>query len=406
MRIRPTRILVWLVLAGVGAAFYFAFQPKPAEADFATVARGPLRVTLDEEGQTRVRDRYIVSAPLDGRVLRINHEPGDAVRGRSTVLARFLPNTPGFLDARRRAEAEAVVRTREASVERARVDLDRARVEKDHYASELKRFENLHSNGLLSDDRLESARLQAESAEEQVRAAESGITVALADLDRARTGLIEATTPIQEGQGNVIEIRSPITGVVLQRLRESEAVVPSGEALLEIADPDKLEIVSDMLSTDAVQIRPGFPVLIEQWGGDRTLRGTVRLVEPFGFTKISALGVEEQRVNVVVDFDDVRDAWQALGDGYRVEVRVVIWEEDDVLKVPSSSLFRHLAEWAVYRVESVDGVQTAELRTVSIGQRNAREVQIVGGLQEGERVIEYPGDQIEDGAEVTERTQG
>lgn len=400
MKIRPTRIIVWLVVAGVATAFYFAFQPRPEQADFVTVVRGTLRVTLDEEGQTRVRERYMVSAPLAGRVLRIDHEPGDAVRGGVTVVATFLPSNPNFLDRRARAEAEALVKTSEVSIGRSRVELDRAVAEKDHAVAELARHENLHREGLLSDERLESARLRAETAREAVRAAESSIAVAESELERARSSLIQASA-VQVSEENVIALRSPITGVVLQRLRESEAVVPSGEPLLEVADPEKLEIVSDMLSTDAVQINPGDSVQIEQWGGERILRGTVRRVEPFGFTKISALGVEEQRVNVIVDFDDVRDAWQALGDGYRVEIRVVIWEEGNVLKVPTSTLFRDGERWAVY---TVDELEKATLRLVEIGQRNAREAQVLGGLQEGDLVIAYPGDQIQEGVEVVART--
>lgn len=405
MTIRPTRILVWLAVAGVAAALYFAFQPQPQEADLTAVTRGRLSVTLDEEGQTRVRDRYVVSAPLAGRVLRIHHEPGDEVRAGATVLARFLPSNPSFLDSRTRAEAEARVQTSQASVDRARVDLDRALAERSHATVELDRRERLHQEGLLSDDRLETARLRAETARESVRGAESGIVVAEAELEAARTSLIRAGESAN-ASGNAIALRAPITGVVLRRLRESESVVPSGEALLEIADPEKLEIVSDMLSTDAVRISQGDPVLIEQWGGDRTLRGTVRRVEPYGFTKISALGVEEQRVNVIVDFDDVRDAWQALGDGYRVEIRVVIWEEDNVLKVPSSSLFRTGDDWSVYAVQTDDEESVAELRVVEVGQRNAREAQILSGLSVGDQVIEYPGDQVQDGVEVVARSQG
>ena len=399
MKIRPTRVLVWLVLAGAGAALYFALQPKPLEADFATVVRGPLQVTLNEEGQTRVRDRYMVSAPLAGRVLRIEHEPGDAVSARTTVLAKFQPSSPEFLDTRTMAEAEARVNTSQATVDRARVDLDRALAERNHADSELERHENLHRDGLLADDRLETARLRAETAQEAVRAAESSITVAEAELARAKTSLIQAGAAPSPGS-QVITLRSPISGVVLQRLRESEAVVPSGEPLLEIADPDNLEIVSDMLSTDAVKISEGDKVLIEQWGGDRVLQGTVRRVEPYGFTKISALGVEEQRVNVIVDFDDVRDAWEALGDGYRVEIGVVIWEEVDVLKVPSSSLFRDGEQWAVF---IVDELGTASLRQIEIGQRNALEAQVVDGLRPGDQVIAYPGDEIADGVEVVPR---
>ncbi len=400
MKIRPTRILVWLIVAGAAAGFYFAFQPQPQEADFGQAARGRLIVTLDEEGETRVRDRYVVSAPLLGKVLRIELEPGDRVQAGSTVLARFQPTDPEFLDERALAEAEANVKTSEAAVNRTRVDLSRALAEEEHATSELRRYQRLHQDGLLADDRMEAVRLRKQTADETVRAAESSIAVAQAELERSRTALIRVDAARHEQRA--IDLKSPINGVVLRRLRESTSVVPAGEPLLEIADPEKLEIVSDMLSTDAVRIRPGHRVLIEQWGGDRTLTGRVRKVEPFGFTKISALGVEEQRVNVIVDFEDVREAWEALGDGYRVEIRVVIWEEDDVLKIPSSSLFRHGEKWAVY---TVDTLSLATLQEVEVGQRNAREAQVLKGLAEGDQVIAYPNDQIEAGVEVTPRSR-
>ena len=400
MKIRPTRILVWLIVAGAAAGFYFAFQPQPHEADFGQAARGRLIVTLDEEGETRVRDRYVVSAPLLGKVLRIELEPGDRVQAGSTVLARFQPTDPEFLDERALAEAEANVKTSEAAVNRTRVDLSRALAEEEHATSELRRYQRLHQDGLLADDRMEAVRLRKQTADETVRAAESSIAVAQAELERSRTALIRVDAARHEQRA--IDLKSPINGVVLRRLRESTSVVPAGEPLLEIADPEKLEIVSDMLSTDAVRIRPGHQVLIEQWGGDRTLTGRVRKVEPFGFTKISALGVEEQRVNVIVDFEDVREAWEALGDGYRVEIRVVIWEEDDVLKIPSSSLFRHGEKWAVY---TVDTLSLATLQEVEVGQRNAREAQVLKGLAEGDQVIAYPNDQIEAGVEVAPRSR-
>lgn len=399
MKIRPTAILIWLVLALAAAALYFALQPRPLEADFAEVSRGPLRITLDEEGETRVRDRYVVSAPLAGRVLRIEHEPGDRVRAASTVLARFLPTDPHLLDPRARAQAEAQVKTSESTLNRSRVELARAQSEREHAESELERHLKLHRDGLLAEDRLESARLRAATAVESERAAQSSIGVAQAQLERARASLIEAAGAAAPDKA-VVLLHAPIDGVVLRRIWESEAVVEAGEPLLELADPAKLEIVSDMLSTDAVKISLRDKVLIEQWGGERTLLGRVRRVEPYGFTKISALGVEEQRVNVVIDFDDPREAWEELGDGYRVEVRVVVWESDAVLKAPSSSLFRNGEAWAVY---VVDGQARALLREVEIGQRNAREVQILAGLQEGDRVIAYPGDQIASGIEVVAR---
>ena len=401
MALRPTRILVWLVVVAGAIAVGVALRPRPIPVDMETVARGSLRVTLDEEGKTRVRDRFLVSAPVAGRVLRIEHEPGDDVVANESALATFLPSDPTFLDARSRAEAEARMKAAEAALERARVEQARAAVEQEFAQSELERYVELDEADLIAKDQLESAELRAETSVEARRSAEFAVRTAEFELEVARASLLQATgNPAGRDPGDAaITLRSPIDGVVLQRLRESEAIVPAGEPLLEVADPTRLEIVSDMLSTDAVRITPGAAVLIEQWGGDHPLAGRVRLVEPYGFTKISALGVEEQRVNVIIDFEDVREAWEALGDGYRVEVRVVIWESDDVLKVPTSSLFRAGDAWAVFAVN--EGL--ASLREVTVGQRNSFEAEILDGLQTGDRVIAYPSDEIVNAVAVVER---
>ena len=399
MKIRPTRILVWLVLAAVAVGFYVAFRPRPAEVETARVVNGPLQVTLDEEGQTRVRDRYVVSAPLAARILRIELESGDPVRAHSTVLARLQPTQPQFLNTRSRAQAQAAVTSAESAVKQAHVERDRAIAERVYAASQLERHERLHENGLLADQRLDASRQRLVEANEAVRSAEAAIAVAEAELEQSRTGLIEASNG-GPGAEDAVLVRSPVDGVVLRRLRESEASVPAGEPLIEIGDPHKLEIVSDMLSMDAVRISEGDAVLIEQWGGEHNLHGTVRRVEPFGFTKISALGVEEQRVNVIVDFLDPEAAWEALGDGYRVEIRVVVWHAENVAKVPTSSLFRSREAWAVYRLGDDN---TARLTEVRIGERTAMEAQVLEGLSEGDRVIAYPSDQVEDGIEVLPR---
>ena len=399
MRIRATRILVWLILALVAAGFYYAFQPRPVDADVASAERGPLRISLDEEGQTRVRDRFMVSAPLAARILRIELEPGDTVRAGSTILARLQPTQPQFLTTRSRAQAEAGVARAESAVGQALVERDRVLAEQEYATTQLARDKRLHQNGLLAEQRLESSQQRFVEANEAVRAADAAIAVANADLEQARTNLIEASSG-RRAEGDAVVLRSPVDGVVLRRLRESEASVPEGEPLIEIGDPAKLEVVSDMLSMDAVRISAGDPVLIEQWGGDRSLRGVVRLVEPFGFTKISALGVEEQRVNVIVDFEDPRAAWEELGDGYRVEVRVIVWQSEDVLKVPTSSLFRSGENWAVY---ALGDDLTAQLREVRIGERTAMEAQLLEGLAAGERVVTYPSDRIEHGTEVAPR---
>ena len=400
MKIRPTQLLVWIVIAAVVALLVLALQPQPIEADFTKVLRGPLQITLDEEGKTRVRDRYMVSAPVAGRVLRIEHEPGDSVDAGRTVLARFYPSAPQLLDHRARAIAEGRVKSAEATLEKQRVELLRAQAEQRHARVEFERSEKMHADGLLAANRMDSVKLQVETTTELVHAATTGIKLAQRELETAQASLIQSGSA-SNSEISIMLLRSPINGVVLRRLQESEAVIQSGEPLVEVADPDKLEIVSDMLTTDAVQINPGDQVLIEQWGGEKTLLGRVRRIEPYGFTKISALGVEEQRVNVIIDFEDVQQAWEALGDGYRVEVRIVIWESNNVLKVPTGSLFRNGEQWAVYQPDA-EGLVV--LQEVKIGQRNAREAQVVEGLQEGATVIAYPSDKITEGIMVVERT--
>ncbi len=391
------RLLIWggtiVILIAIGVSL----APKPLPADFDRVTRGLLRVTIDEEGETRVRDRYVVSAPLAGRVLRIELEPGDPVIGGDTVLATFQPTDPVLLDARSRAEAEARAKAAEAALGRADADRDRALAELKKAESDLARVRKLAADKIVSTERLEAAELDHDTRQKAVRAAEFAVRTSAYDLEVARAALVEPGGASASRQP--ILLRSPIDGVVLKRLRESESVVPAGEPLLEVGDPADLEIVSDLLSTDAVKVRAGQKVLIEQWGGDAPLSGVVRRVEPSGFMKISALGVEEQRVNVVVDFADPRDAWQSLGDGFRVEVRIVTWEEDDVLIVPTSSLFRHQDGWAVFAVEEGH----AALRPVEIGQRNGLAAQVLGGLEDGQQVIVHPSDSIEDGVAVEER---
>ncbi len=386
--------LLVLVLLGV------ALRPQPLPADFAEVLTGPLRVTVDEEGETRVRDRYVVSAPVAGKVLRIRLEPGDPVVADETVLATFQPVDPTPLDDRSRSEAEARVKAAEAAVGRAEAQGESSRAELRFAEVEIERYERLAREQIISRQHLESTELELNTRREAVRAAEFQAASAEQELAAARASLLEVSSGEVSAGGSPIEIRSPVEGLVLRRLRESEAVVPVGEPLLEVADPTDLEIVSDLLSTDAVKVRPGAAVLIERWGGADELRGRVRRIEPSGFTKVSALGVEEQRVNVIVDFEDPREAWEALGDAYRVEVAIVVWERDSVIKVPTSSLFRDGDGWAVYAVEE----GTAVRRTVELGQRNGLEAEILAGLSEGERVIVHPSDKIEDGVAVAERS--
>jgi len=398
MAFRLKRPLWWLAGAAIVFAIGVALRPQPVPADFATVGHGSLMVTIDEEGETRVRDRFVVSAPVSGRVLRIGLEPGDPVRRGETVIASVQPALPPLLDRRARDEAEARVSAAQAAIDRARATRDRAQIERDLAWADVKRQRELDQGGLVSQERLESVQTGARALDEALRAAESGVRAAEYELQAARAALTD--TAGRRDTGPPVAVRAPVTGVVLRRLRESEAIVPAGEPLVELGDPQNLEVVADLLSTDAVRVPAGGRVLIEGWGGDRTLHGLVRRVEPSGFTKVSALGVEEQRVNVLVDFEDPAAAWQALGDGYRVEIRVILWERDDVLKVATNSLFRVGDQWAVYVVE--DG--RARRRSVRVGQRNGLEAEILSGLEAGEQIILHPGDLVQDGAAVAARS--
>jgi HlyD family secretion protein len=397
------RLIVWgLVGLVVVAMIVIAMWPQPVMVDMATVERGPMRVTLDHEGQTRVRDRFVVSAPVGGRVLRIQLEPGDRVEANQTALATFLPSAPAPLDARTRAQASARARAAAAALETARAQRERADAQHQFAVTERDRMRRLADEGAVSEQTRESAEAEARVQSRMLQAADASVQAALHDLEAANAALLDADGDATAGRGTQITLRSPIDGVVLRRLRESEAVVPPGEPLMEVADPDRLEVVADYLSADAVRMTPGMPVVIDRWGGGTELTGRVRRVEPAAFLKISALGVEEQRVWVVIDFEDARSAWQALGDGYRVETRVVVWERPDVVIAPTSALFRHAGGWAVFVVENGRAAQ----RPVEIGQRNGVSAEVTKGLEPGEKVVIHPPDAVSDGVRVSSRAGG
>jgi HlyD family secretion protein len=390
MRFLKNKKLIASVLV-VAAILAVAVWPESMEVSVVQAARGPMQVTVDEDGETRVRDRFLVTAPVSGQVQRIEIEPGDVVVRGKTLLARITPAEPPLIDPRTRSELQAAVDAATASVGQARAERQRAATALERARSTLRRQQELMKAGAIASDDLEAAETALATAEEGLRAAE--FTERRAEyesqLARARLSAPSAT-------GRSVDVLAPIDGTVLRRLRESEGVVPVGEPLLEIGEPGRMEIVADLLSTDAVRVSPGAEVLIEQWGGGHTLHGRVRRVEPSGFMKVSALGVEEQRVNVVVDFTDPKEAAR-LGDGYRVEVRVVLWKEDDVLKVPVGALFRQGDGWAVFVVEA----GRVRLQMVQLGQRNENEGQILDGLETGATLVLHPPDTLTDGARVT-----
>lgn len=388
-------VRIALVVIVLAAILVWAFSPAPVPADFAAAQKGVLEITVEDEGRTRVRDRYVVSAPVPGRMQRIELEPGDPVVGSKTVVARFAPTDPALLDVRTRAELEARARAAESAIGAARAERERLQSELTFAQSELKRARELLAAGAISLRELEDVERRVTTLQRAIESADFNVRTAGHQLEVTRASLRQT----RAGSVSTIPLYSPVSGVVLRLLQESARVVPTGEPLMEVGNLGDLEIVADFLSSAAVNVKAGQPVLIDQWGGDKPLRGRVRRVEPSGFTKISALGVEEQRVNVLIDFDEPREIRERLGDGYRVEARIIIWSKDNVLKVPTSSLFREGTDWAVYKV--VDSA--AQLQIVEVGQRGGLEAEVLSGLAEGDQVVVYPSDAIRPGVKLARR---
>jgi HlyD family secretion protein len=396
------RLLGWSLAAiGIVALLAVAFVPRAIPVDTGEVARQTLQVTVSQEGKTRVHDRYLVSAPVAGRVQRIELRPGDQVTGGRTVVATFVPAAPILLDARTHGEAAARALAAEAVVSQARATLAQAESQRQLAEIQRARIEQLFADALVSRAERDAADTDARSRTDAVRAARAAVAAAEHQLDAARAALLQASPGDGSNGRGALVLHAPVNGVVLRRLHESEAVVPAGEPLVEIADPADLEIVADYLSSDAVKIRDGMPALVDRWGGAGTLRGRVTRVEPYGFLKISALGVEEQRVNVIVALDDPRADWQALGDGYRVEVRAVLWQQAGVLTVPTSALFRRGEDWAVFVADS----GRARLRAVHVGHQTGVLAEVLDGLGEHDRVIVHPSDAVADGVRIAGRDE-
>ncbi|MBK7904685.1 MAG: HlyD family efflux transporter periplasmic adaptor subunit [Proteobacteria bacterium] len=348
-----------------------------------------------------MRDMFVVSAPLAGRMRRIELEAGDSVVAGETIVARIEPSDPSFLDRRSEAEVRAGIRASEAARAHAAAELRRAQAERDFAITELKRYEGLAASRTISQNDLESARRRASAtAEAAVDEAVAGLRVSESELEQAKARLMApGRSADRPADCDCITVRSPVSGSVLQVLAESEGIVASGTPLLEIGDPGKLEVVTDLLSTEAVKVRTGQRVLIERWGGDNALEGVVRQVEPCGFTKISALGVEEQRVKVVIDITESAEQWRTLGHGYRVEPRILLWESPDVLQLPLSALFRNGEEWAVF----VNRDGRARLQTVAIGHMNGIDAEVLKGVAAGDVVVVHPSDRVSDGARIQPR---
>jgi HlyD family secretion protein len=402
-------------LAAIAGVIGYGMWPAPVEADLASVTRGTVRETVDQDGKTRIRERYIVSAPLAGRLLRIGLDPGDPAVAGETLLASIEPRDPELLDARALSQAEANVKAAEARLQQMTPLLEETIANKEFADADLQRARDarVRSPQAVSESEIENKEMVARTRDALVRSARHALEIAQFELDQARAALL-SSKPAEENGGvqptgdkpyatpddmQHFNIRSPINGRVLRVFQESSAVVAAGTNLIEIGDPRDLEVEIDVLSRDAVKIVPGAQVLLEHWGGERPLNGSVRVVEPSAFTKISTLGVEEQRVNVIVDLLDPPNQRKSLGDGFRVEARIVVAQAENVLKTPTSALFRVGDDWAVFRVEN--GV--ARQRIVKLGLQNGLEAEVVEGLSEGDLVVTHPGDNIVDGIAVQAR---
>jgi HlyD family secretion protein len=389
--------LVAAVLLGLA----FAFRPRAVIVDMVTVDRGELVITVDDEGETRVHDVYVLSAPVAGHMRRIDLHAGDPVTALETIVAQIQPIDPAFLDPRTEAQARADVRAAQSARELAQAEVEQARAELEFAEREHSRATTLIKDGTISQRDLDTAERNKRMTTAALATAIAALDVRSYELERARAALVSPTqTTGSSDDCDCIAIRSPVNGRVLRILQQSEGVVAAGSPLIEIGNPRNLEIVVDLLSPDAVKVEPGQRVIIERWGGDAPLAGRVRLVEPSGYTKISALGIEEQRVNVVVDLTSDENEWQRLAHGYQVDVSIVLWESEDTLVVPLLALFRHGPDWSVF----ADADGRAELRKVQIGRRNSLDAEVLGGLEAGERVVLYPGDRVSAGVRIAERS--
>ena len=434
MRNLGSKLFVLLVVAAIVVGLGYAFVPEPVDADLVLVQRGDLMVTVDEDGKTRIREKYTVSAPLNGRIVRISLDPGDPVVAGKTLLTMIEPRDPELLDARTVAQTEARVKAAEAAWRQAEPQLEEARAAQALAESKLTRARQAARSKAIPQADLDDAEYESRLRSEEVRSARIAEEIFRFELEQAKAALIRSkprtdepandhsidNTLLASGNGEFgdgthdtepenesfngsngwnLPIYSPISGRVLRVLQESAAVVTPGTSLVELGDPLDLEVEIDVLSRDAVQIELNDLVLLEHWGGDRPLKGRVRVIEPSGFTKISTLGVEEQRVYVIVDLVDPPEERTTLGDGFRVEARVVIDEAKNVLKIPTSALFRVGDQSAVFQV--VDGI--VHQQVIKIGRQNGLEAEVLEGLAEGNQVVLHPSDQIEEGVQVRPR---
>jgi HlyD family secretion protein len=386
------RIVLALIALLVTWGLFQGFRPQTLTVDLGTAQRAPLRVTIEQEGRTRVLDRYLVTAPVSGYARRIKLDVGQAVPQGAT-LVELEALRAEVLDPRQRAQAQARIAAAAAAVSAAEQRAHAAGSNASLAQRELLRMRELRPAGFVAATAEDRAASEAERTAAELRSAQFGVATARHELEAARSTLQYAASGSATG---LVTVRSPVAGQVLKIPHKSEGTVATGQPLIEIGDPRALEVEVDVLSADAVRLQAGTRVVFERWGGEGTLEGVVRVIEPAGFTKVSALGVEEQRVWVIVAFTSAPALWQRLGDGYRVEASFILWQANDVLQIPASALFRDGEHWAAYAVEQGQAVK----RRVEVGQRNGLSAQINSGIRAGEQVIVHPDDRVHDGVRV------
>jgi HlyD family secretion protein len=379
------------VVLGLVGLVAWTLRPKPLVVEIGRVARGRMQVTIDEDGQTRAHDRFTLAAPIAGRLSRIRLHEGDSVTPQ-TIIATISPLP---IDAREVARTNAEIESLEALRKEAVQYVERAEADHEQTQRDVVRYTDLQRQDVVPRQTLEQAQTAEKRAAKEVAGARFKVQSAQAEIARARAGLI-SIEETQEKSGRIVELRSPMASRILRILEPSERVVAAGTPVVSLSNPSKIEIVIDLLSTDAVKVKPGAAVSIEGWGGPKALRGRVRMIEPYGFTKVSALGIEEQRVNMIADF---LDPPAGLGDGYRIDARIVVWESPDVLIAPGSALFRDGDRWSVFVVES----GRARRKSVEVGHRTALETEIIRGLNPGDAVILHPPNDLKEGAAVAGR---
>ncbi|KDM89872.1 efflux RND transporter periplasmic adaptor subunit [Photobacterium galatheae] len=392
---RWTLLFLFLLVAGL----FFAFWPRAIDVEIVIVTEGPMTKTVDDDAITRVKDVYTLTAPVSGRLLRIEKDAGDEVSA-GMVLAVMRPVVPPLLDARTQLERESAMQAAEESRDAARAQVKSALARLEYARIDFRRAGQLAQKDAVSLDRQDQARQFLRAAQAGLAEAESVLLQREAEFQQAKAALVQPAA-VAAAASHHVQIIAPVSGKILRMFQESEAVVTAGTPLLETGDPENLEIAADLLSRDAVRITPGDRVEIENWGGSGVLNGVVRRIEPAGTTKVSSLGIEEQRVNVLIDFSDPKETWAALGHGFQVDVSIAVWHDDQALRVPIGAIFRHGRDWAVFR--DADG--RARLQTIQIGHLTGQYAEVLEGLSAGDQVIAYPSDRIQDGVLIRAMVQ-